>query len=98
MVAPDLIDIEVLSTLRRLAHQKLVSVLRAEMAVADLEAAPIRRLSALPLLAAIWRYRDNLSVYDAAYVALADAFGCRLITSDARLARAPRLPVQVIVP
>lgn len=98
MVAPDLITVEALSTLRRLLHQSFVTQDRADEAVADLIAAPIRRLPTLPLGEAIWRLRANFSAYDACYVALAQALGCTLITADARLARAPRLPVSVVVP
>lgn len=98
MVTPDLITVEVLSTLRRLLRQALITQDRAEEAVADLVTAPVRRLPALPLVASIWRLRDNLSAYDAFYVALAETLGCSLISGDARLARAPRLPVRVVVP
>jgi predicted nucleic acid-binding protein len=98
MVAPDLITVEVLSTLRRLIQQDLVTPVRADQAVSDLVTAPVHRVPTLPLADAIWQWRHNLSTYDACYMALADALGCPLITGDARLARAPRLPVHVIVP
>ena len=50
------------------------------------------------LLGRIWELRDNLTAYDAGYVALAEALGCPLITSDARIARAtgPRCVVEVV--
>jgi predicted nucleic acid-binding protein len=50
------------------------------------------------LLPRIWQLRSNLTVYDAAYVAAAEALGCPLLTGDARLARASGLscPVQVV--
>lgn len=98
MVAPDLITAEVLSTLRRLLHQGLMAQDRADEAVADLVAAPVRRLPTLPLVDSIWRLRANLSAYDACYVALAEALSCSVISGDARLGRAPRLPVPVVVP
>ncbi|MBA2239982.1 MAG: PIN domain-containing protein [Solirubrobacterales bacterium] len=46
----------------------------------------------------MWQLRENLSAYDATYVALAEALGCPLITADARLSRAPglRCPVTVV--
>lgn len=46
----------------------------------------------------IWELRDNLTAYDAAYVALAEATDCTLVTGDARLSRAPgvRCPVTVL--
>jgi predicted nucleic acid-binding protein len=98
MVAPDLINIEVLSTLRRLHGQRLLSPERAGEAVADLIAAPLRRLGTLSLVGAIWRRRSNLSAYDACYVALAEALDCTLVSGDVRLARAPALPIRIVVP
>ena len=41
-----------------------------------------------PLLHRVWELRDNLSAYDASYVALAEALGCPLVTADARITRA----------
>ena len=98
MTAPDLITVEMLSALRRLVRQSLLSPERADEAAGDLAIAPVRRLSTLPLVDGIWRLRDNLSAYDACYVALADALGCTLVSGDARLARASRLRVPVVVP
>jgi predicted nucleic acid-binding protein len=98
MVAPDLINVEVLSAFRRLVHHGVVTVHRAEQGVADLRVAPLLRLPTLSLLDASWLLRANLSMYDACYVALAAALVCPLISGDERLARAPRLPVHVIVP
>jgi predicted nucleic acid-binding protein len=98
MVAPDLITVEVLSTLRRLARHGLIAAPRAEEAVNDLVTAPIRHLPTLPLAEETWRLRENLSASDACYVALAAALDCALVSADARLARAPGLPAHVIVP
>jgi len=63
-----------------------------------LRSAPIQRFHILPLLPDIWGLRDNLSMYDASYVVLAEKLDCPLVSGDFRLARAPHLPVQVIVP
>lgn len=97
MVAPDLINVEVLSVLRRLLRAGKIDGRRADQSLVDLFTAPLRRLPTLPLLASAWRWRDNLSAYDACYVALSEALACPLITGDARLARAP-LPIHVIIP
>jgi predicted nucleic acid-binding protein len=67
------------------------------MALDDLLALPVERASHRPLLARCWELRDNLSVYDAAYVALAEALGTPLLTADARLAKAPGLKCAVEV-
>ena len=47
------------------------------------------------LLGRVWELRQNLSAYDAVYVALAEALESRLVTCDARLARAPGITAQV---
>jgi predicted nucleic acid-binding protein len=98
MVAPDLINVEVLSALRRLVRQSLLAPARADQAVMDLAVTPIRHFPAHPLVDVIWRLRHNLSAYDACYVALAGALDCSLVSADARLARVPHLPVRVNVP
>jgi len=74
-----------------------VDARRAALALADLAALPLRRARHRPLLTRCWELRDNLTVYltvyDASYVALAEALGVTLLTGDERLARArPALP------
>jgi predicted nucleic acid-binding protein len=96
MVAPDLINPEALSALRRLERAGTLSRARAGQAVADLIDAPVRRVLTARLIEAAWTVRANLSPYDACYVALARALDCALITADARLAAAPRLGVRVL--
>ena len=56
------------------------------------------RYSVVGFLGRIWQLRENLSAYDASYVALAESLDCALLTSDQRLARAPgiRCPVTVV--
>lgn len=58
----------------------------------------LERFSVVGLLGRIWELRENLSGYDAAYVAVAEALGTPLLTADARLARAPgpRCPMLVV--
>ena len=98
LAAPDLVDLEVTSVLRgRLAGGHL-DPRRAELALADLLVLPLERVAAVRLVPRCWALRDNLTVYDAAYVALAEAFDAPLLTADARLARAPgpRCTVEVL--
>lgn len=97
LAAPELIDLEVASVLRRLVLSGQLSVHRGEQALADLMAVPVQRAPHLPLLARCWSLRDNLSVYDASYVALAESLGGVLLTADARLSRAPGLRCTVEV-
>jgi predicted nucleic acid-binding protein len=87
--APDLLDVEVVQAFRRLARSGAMSEARATGAVELLEALPVERRSAGILVPRIWMLRDNLSAYDAAYVALAEALDCALLTCDARSADAP---------
>jgi len=86
--APEIVDLEVLSVLRREVGRGSLSTGRAAAAIADLQALSMRRTSHLVLLARCWELRDNLTPYDASYVALAEALGCPLVTMDARLADA----------
>ena len=87
--APELVDLEVASVLRRQVQGGEVDIRRAALALADLAALPLRRAPHRPLLARCWELRDNLTVYDASYVALAEALDVTLLTGDGRLARAP---------
>lgn len=98
LAAPELIDLEVLSVLRRQLSQRRLDVRRARMALEDLTAIPMQRVPHRALLQRCWDLRDNLSVYDAAYVALAEALDAPLVTADLRLARAAgiRCAVEVL--
>ena len=87
--APELVDLEVASVLRRQVKGGEVDTRRAALALADLAALPLRRAPHRPLLARCWELRDNLTIYDASYVALAEALDVTLLTGDGRLARAP---------
>jgi predicted nucleic acid-binding protein len=61
----------------------------AASALEDLRALDVQRHSHEPLLDRVWALRDNLTAYDAVYVALAEALDTTLLTCDGRLARAP---------
>ena len=89
LAAPEIIDLEVTSVLRRQIAAGEVDARRAGMALDDLAALPLRRAPHRHLVTRCWALRDNLTPYDAAYVALAEALGAELLTGDRRLARAP---------
>ena len=89
LAAPELVDLEVVSAVRRLHGAGALDARRARLALTDLIELPMERAPHLPLLTRCWELRDNLSVYDAAYVALAESLDATLVTADARLARAP---------
>jgi predicted nucleic acid-binding protein len=96
LAAPDVINPEVLSTLRRLEWIGALPPDRARQAVDDLQVAQVQRFPTLPLLPAVWELRTNVTSYDACYVALAEALGCSLVTADLKLSRAPGLGVPLI--
>ena len=98
--APELVDLEVASVLRRQVQGGKVDIRRAALALADLAALPLQRAPHKPLLARCWELRDNLTVYDASYVALAEALDVTLLTGDGRLARAtgPRCRIEMLRP
>lgn len=89
LAAPELVDLEVVSVLRRQNRTGVFDNRRAALAMSDLQAMPIQRATHLRLLPRCWELRDNLTTYDAAYVALAEALGTTLLTGDRRLAHAP---------
>ena len=98
LLAPALIDLEVVSVWRGLARGGQLDARRARLALQDLRALPLQRVDHGQLVERCWELRDNLTVYDAAYVALAEALGATLLTGDARLVKAtgPRCPVEVL--
>ncbi|MDQ3344098.1 MAG: type II toxin-antitoxin system VapC family toxin [Actinomycetota bacterium] len=97
LVAPELIDLEVASVLRGQLLARSLDERRAELALADLGELPLRRVGHRRLLRRCWELRENLTVYDAAYVAVAELLNLVLVTGDARLSQAPGLRCQVEV-
>ena len=96
--APHLMDCEVASALRsRVRRGKLDSRAGWDL-LEHYRRLGITRHSTFPMFDRIWELRNNLSVYDAAYVALAETLDCTLLTGDARITRAPgvRCPVTVL--
>jgi predicted nucleic acid-binding protein len=97
LAAPELVDLEVVSVLRKQLAIGALDGRRAGLALTDLADLPLRRVPHLPLLARCWELRDNLTVYDAAYVALAEVLDAPLVTADSRLGRAPGTTCQIDV-
>jgi predicted nucleic acid-binding protein len=95
LAAPQVIDLEVASAWRRLLAAGHLDERRAALALADLGGLRIERAPHGSLLARCWELRDNLTIYDAAYVALAELLGTVLLTGDARLAGAPGILCEV---
>ena len=96
--APELIDYEFVAALRGLIARGGLSPERADAALTDFGDLPLRRWPAAdPLRRRALGLRDNLSASDAAYVALAEALQCPLISRDGRLARSTGHRALVIV-
>lgn len=96
--APHLIDAEVAHAIRRVVARGLLEASDGHAALRALSGLPIQRHAHGPLLDRVWALRDNVSAYDALYVALAEQLGATLLTRDARLAAAPgvRAAVEVV--
>lgn len=84
-----LLDVEFAQALRRLVREGTLAPRRAGEAMEDLMAVRLTRYAPALLLERIWHLRENLSAYDAAYVALAETLRAPLITRDRRIASAP---------
>ena len=98
LAAPALMDLEVASVWRGLARGAHLDAGRVGLALHDLQELPIQRVDHTWLLMRCWELRDNLTIDDAAYVALAEALDATLLTGDRRLSRAtgPRCTIEVI--
>jgi predicted nucleic acid-binding protein len=98
LAAPELLDLEVASVLRRRVRiEGTMTGEAAERILDRLARMPIRRHGHRGLMRRIWSLRANLTPYDACYVALAERLGMPLVTGDARLARAPGIHCEVLV-
>ena len=94
---PHLFEIEVLQALRSLTLRGTVSSERARLALDRLRNTRFVRYPHTALTERIWELRENLTAYDAAYIALAEALDAPLVTTDARLARASGIRAAVEV-
>lgn len=95
LFAPELLDVEVLSVLRRALLQERIEEHRGRLALEDLGAWPIDRIPHAVLLREAWKHRHNVSAYDAFYVAAAKLYEAPLLTADGPLSRAPGLGIAV---
>ncbi|HXW35480.1 MAG TPA: type II toxin-antitoxin system VapC family toxin [Acidimicrobiales bacterium] len=94
---PHLIDPEVANALRRGVAASRIEPDDAWTALDRWRRLGMSRYAVFHLLERVWELRENLSAYDAAYVALAEALDCALLTADVRLGRAPGLRCAVTV-
>jgi predicted nucleic acid-binding protein len=98
VAVPHLLDSEVTGVLRRLVLRGDLTVEQGDAAMARFGQLDLERFPADRLRPRMWELRDNLTAYDATYVALAEAVGATaLLTTDSRLAAAPGLRCTVRV-
>ena len=95
---PSIFDAEVLSALRGLVRGGKFDGAAAAELIPDLMVLPVDRWHMSPLLPRMWELRENLTPYDAAYVALAELTGAVLVTGDERIMASPgaRCDIQII--
>jgi predicted nucleic acid-binding protein len=93
-----LVDLEVMSVLRRRSASLDLDARRLALCLKDLTDLPITRYPHLPFVGRIWDLRHNLTPYGGAYVALAETLECAMVTADASLTRAtgPRCPIELV--
>jgi predicted nucleic acid-binding protein len=94
-IVPHLIDVEVVSAIRRLAAGRRIDSHRSEQFLAGLRALPADRYSHTPSIGRIWELRHNFTAYDATYIALAEATNSVLYTCDGNLRKGHRARVVV---
>jgi predicted nucleic acid-binding protein len=95
LIVPHLLDVEVLSAVRRLAAAYRMDRHRSEQILAALASLPAERCPHGPLLGRIWELRHNFTAYDAAYIALAEITGSTFYTSDEKLHKGHRAQVVI---
>lgn len=95
--APALLDAEVVQALRTLVAARVLTQARGRAALEILQDLPVTRHLMSPLVPRMWELRANLTAYDAAYVALAEALACPLLTFDAGMAGAPGHRAEVLL-
>jgi predicted nucleic acid-binding protein len=89
---------EVAQVTRRLVLDGMITPARGAAMLELLAEAPLRRIPIVPLLPRIWALRGNLTAYDAAYVALAEALAAPLLTFDHKIPAAPGHGARIILP
>ena len=97
-MGPELVLAEASNVLRRLERSRLIGQLEATSAHGDLLRLEIDLFPFAPFAERVWALRDNLTSYDAWYVALAEGLNCPLLTLDRRLSRASGPTCEVITP
>ncbi len=95
--APHLLDVEVTQVLRRLVRLRRLSIDFAQTLLGDLQSLDLVRHADGDLLARALELGDNVTAYDGVYIALAEALGASLLTTDAKLAKVPGRRARVVL-
>ena len=98
VAVPHLVDVEVAHAMRRQLARGSITAQHGRTVLGRWVRLGVRRFPVAGLIERVWELRDNVTAYDAVYVALAEVLGCGLVTADARLAHAPgpTCPVTVV--
>ena len=97
LLAPHLIDLEVINGIRKQLFLKNINVRQADTAIDDFHSMTIDRRATHMFIDRIWELRSNLTPYDAAYVALAEMVDLPLITRDSKIAKVKGLKAPIIL-
>ena len=97
LAVPHLADSEICNSLRRMVRHGMLSLIQAERVLEQWARLGLYRFGVVAMLGRIWELRNNLSAYDATYVALAEALDCPLLTADSHLAATPGLRCAITV-
>ncbi|WP_180538108.1 type II toxin-antitoxin system VapC family toxin [Nevskia soli] len=95
VIAPHLLDVEVVSALRSLHAGRRIDTHDSQQYLNELAALPVERVLHIPLIPRVWELRHNFSAYDAVYIALAEATDAVLFTMDAKLRTGHRAKVRL---
>ena len=96
LIAPELVLVEASNVLRRLERSRQISRIEAALAHTSLLRLELELFPFTPFAERVWELRENLTCYDAWYVAIAEAFGCPLATLDRRLSRASGTRCEIV--
>ena len=95
LIAPQIIDVEVINGIRKNLRLGNITQVRAAQAILDLQAFPVERMETVLLISRIWQLRNNFTPYDASYVALAEDYQVPFLTRDLKLAAAVKAHTKV---
>ena len=98
LACPQIVIPEVANVLRRLESAGLITTFKASEALKALIRLNVELHPFIPFASRIWSLRNNITCYDACYVALAEHLNCPLATFDGRLARAPGVRCEFVFP